>query len=78
MNKLNKNKEESKEKYRSFKSFSKVSSIIYNLIATIILGIIVGYLIELKTGNNKWMLISILVFSLCGIISFYIRMVKFK
>jgi len=78
MKDLDKKKEERKENYRSIKSFSKISSIIYNLIGTIILGIIVGYIIELKTGNNKWMLLSILVFSLCGTISFYIRIVRFK
>ena len=51
-----KKKEEIKERYRSFKAFSKISSIIYNLIGTIILGIVVGLILESKTGNEKWVL----------------------
>ena len=73
-----KKKEEIKERYRSFKAFSKISSIIYNLIGTIILGIVVGLILESKTGNEKWMGASIVFFSVCGIISFYISVVKFK
>ena len=74
----NNKKEERKERYRSIKAFSRISSIIYNLIATIILGIAVGYILELKTENDIWMPISIVFFSICGIISFYVRVVRFK
>ena len=74
----NKKKEDIKERYRSFKAFSKISSIIYNLIGTIILGIVAGLILENKTGNEKWMIASIVFFSVCGIISFYIRLVRFK
>ena len=74
----NKKKEDIKERYRSFKAFSKISSIIYNLIGTIILGIVVGLILENKTGNEKWMIASIVFFSVCGIFSFYIRLVRFK
>ena len=73
-----KKKEEIKERYRSFKAFSKISSIIYNLISTILIGVVVGLIIENKTGNDKWMVASIVFFSICGIISFYVKVVKFK
>ncbi len=78
MNQEEKRKEEIKEQYRSFKAFSKISSIIYNLIGTILIGVVVGYIIENKTGNDEWMIASIAFFSICGIISFYIKVVKFK
>ena len=73
-----KKKDEIKERYRSFKAFSKISSIIYNLIGTILLGIVVGLILENRTGNDKWMVASIVFFSICGIISFYVNVVKFK
>lgn len=73
-----KKKEEIKERYRSFKAFSKISSIIYNLIGTILIGVVVGLILENKTDNEKWMIASIVFFSVCGIISFYINVVKFK
>lgn len=78
MSEKEKAKEEKKERYRSFKAYSKISSIIYNLIGTILLGVVIGYILEKKTNNNNLMLISIIVFSVCGIISFYIRVVKYK
>lgn len=76
--KKEKEKEKIKERYKSIRHYTKIMSIISNLIGTILLGIIVGYFLEKYTDNNIWMALSIIGFSLFGIVSFYISVVKFK
>ena len=71
-------KEDPKEKYRSIKSFFKITNIIYTFIMTIIIGIIVGYFMDKYVEGSNWMLISILVFFAIGIINFYRQLLRFK
>lgn len=71
-------KKKIKERYRSIRNYTKITSIICNLIGTILLGILVGYFLEKYTENSLWMALSIIGFSLFGIVSFYISVVKFK
>ena len=74
----NKHNEEVKERYRSIRMYTKVTSMIGNLVGTILLGIIVGYFVSKYTEKDIWMAICIIAFSIFGIVDFYIRVVKFK
>ncbi len=78
MNDKQEDTQKRKENFRAIKAYSKISSIIYNLIGTILIGVVIGYILEMKFGDDLWMGLSIIFFSVCGIISFFIRMVKFK
>ena len=72
-------KEESpKEKYHSFKAFSRVSSIIYSFITTIIMGIVLGYLFEKWFENDIWMVVMIVGFTIVAIYNFYRGLLRLK
>lgn len=71
-------KEDPKEKYHSFKAFSRVTNIIYSFIATLILGLVLGYFLKKHFENDCLMVISIVVFSLIGIINFYRYLLRLK
>ena len=72
-------KEESpKEKYHSFKAFSRVSSIIYSFITTIIMGIVLGYLFNKWFDNDNFMVIMIVIFSFIAIYNFYRGLLRLK
>lgn len=72
-------KEESpKEKYHSFKAFSRVSSIIYAFITTIIMGIVLGYFCSRWFESDSWMLIMIVTFTSIAIYNFYRGLLRLK
>lgn len=73
-----KRNEEIKERYRSFRMYVKIISMVGNLVGTILLGILAGYFVSEWTDNDIWMPICIIALSIYAMIEFYIRVVKFK
>lgn len=71
-------KEDPKEKYHSFKAFARASHIAYGLITFIIVGVVIGYLLDHYFPGHKWMAVSILVFTFLGIIDFYRNLLRLK
>lgn len=72
-------KEESpKEKYHSFKAFSRVSSIVYSFITTMLMGVLFGYLFNKWFDNDNFMVIMIVIFSFIAIYNFYRGLLRLK
>lgn len=71
-------KEDPKEKYRSFKAFSKVSSIIYSFIATVLMGITLGYFFDKWFAGDSWMLIMIVTFVFIATFNLYRGLLRLK
>ena len=71
-------KEDPKEKYRSFKAFSRVSSIIYSFIVTVLMGIILGYFFDKWFAGDNWMLIMIVTFVFIATFNLYRGLLRLK
>ena len=72
-------KEESpQEKYHSFKAFSRISSIIYSFITTIIMGVVLGYFFDKWFEGDSRMLIMIVIFTAIAIYNFYRGLLRLK
>ncbi len=67
-----------KERFHSFKSFARVNSIIYTFLTTIILGIVIGYILDRNFDGDYWMLGSIIVSFIIGGYTFFRQLLRLK
>lgn len=72
-------KEESpQEKYHAFKAFSRISSLIYVFITTILMGIVLGYFFNKWFEGDSYMLIMIILFTAVASFNLYRGLLRIK
>lgn len=74
---MNDNKDK-KEVRKNFIYYSKIINIFTTLIGTILLGVLIGYLLDKWLKTDYWIIICILVFFFAAMVKFFKEIMKIK
>lgn len=65
-----------KKLVKNLKLYNLIMSNIWLLLTTTLLGVIIGYILKKNNDNDTYMVISIIVFFVIGIVNFFFKIIR--